>query len=98
MATKTFPLHYFRITREDGDLSSDYDNLWMVLIELDNSGSVMRELGFDQENNLVHKHPSHNFKHGPRGIFDVAFFEVRGRDDDLIWEEFQGLWVKFLER
>ena len=77
-------------TEADIEGLSDSWGLTRIVTEVDDDGSVTRELGFDANGNLVHRYPGEP-KHAKHGVFDQANF---GRSDrtDMGAEEFQRLW------
>jgi hypothetical protein len=59
-----------------------------VFVELDETGIVLREIGFDSCNRLVHKYPGVG-PYGKRGVFDNAILEVQDLKEELNFEEFE---------
>jgi hypothetical protein len=77
-------------TEADIEGLSDSWGLTRVVTEVDDDGSVTRELGFDAEGALVHRYPGEP-KRAKHGVFDLAKI---GRSDraDMEAEEFERLW------
>jgi len=64
--------------------------LTRVLTEVDDNGSVTRELGFDGQGNLVHRFPGEPTR-AEYGLFDLAKISSSERAD-MDAEDFEQLW------
>ena len=61
-----------------------------VVTEVDDEGSVTRELGFDAEGSIVHRYPGEPTR-AKHGVFDLAKIAPSNRAD-MEAEEFERLW------
>jgi hypothetical protein len=61
-----------------------------ILTEVDQQGSVTRELGYDSDGNLVHRHPGMTTR-AKHGLFDVATIALTDQTD-MSPEAFERLW------
>jgi hypothetical protein len=61
-----------------------------VLTEVDDYGSITREVGFDGEGNIVHRHPGAPTR-ANYGVFDRASV-APSEHADMTAEEFERLW------
>ena len=77
-------------TEADIEGLSDSWGLTRVVTEVDDDGSVTRELGFDAKGNLVHRYPGEPSRAKDR-VFDLARVGRSGRAD-MEAEEFERLW------
>ncbi len=76
------------------DLSAFQQNLVKMFIEIDNSGSVKREIGFNLSGQVVHAYPSRKYSYGKYGIFDLATFDMSSiMESQLSKEEFEKIWI-----
>lgn len=62
-----------------------------IITEVDDEGTVRRELGFDAEGNLIHRCPGEPTVTDQYGVFDLAKIAPSDRAD-LDPEEFDRLW------
>lgn len=60
--------------------------------EVDDTGTVRRELGFDSEGHIAHRCPSSFYRHGRYGLFDMAPVEIAGTQNELDPTEFEEAW------
>ena len=61
-------------------------------LEIDRNGTVLRELGFDQEGDVVHRFPGSG-PYGRYGVFDLATFSLKDEStDDFSPAEFEAIW------
>lgn len=76
----------------EADIEGLHDGwgLTRVVTEVDDHGSVTRELGFDGQGNLVHRFPGESTR-AERGVFDLAKIGSSDRTDMDV-EEFERLW------
>jgi hypothetical protein len=67
--------------------------LLRILTEVADDGSVMRELGFDAEGNVVHRFPGEPTRadYADYGVFDLATIDPSG-GADMDAAEFERLW------
>ncbi|PWS28873.1 hypothetical protein DHW03_03295 [Pedobacter yonginense] len=86
-------MYYIKITSEDIDLSK-FGSIDYIYLELDGDGFPVREIGFNKNNDLVHKHPSANYKYGTYGIFDMSSFDLGNLESELTAENFEKIWNK----
>ena len=70
-------------------------NIHEMYLEVDEDGAVMRELGFDKENVLIHQYPSNHFKNGVYGLFDLVPFETKDLKSDIDENTFNEIWNKY---
>lgn len=62
-----------------------------IVTEVDEKGSVTRELGFDADGNVIHRCPGEPTVTDEYGVFDLAKIAPSDRAD-LEPEEFDRLW------
>jgi hypothetical protein len=61
-------------------------------IQIDDEGFVERELGFDNEGEIVHRYPR-NGPYGDYGVFEMNKFDVPSlTDNDITSAEFEKAW------
>ncbi len=60
--------------------------------EVDETGSVRRELGFDAAGHICHRCPSQRYRYGTYGLFDMATIAVEGRGNEIAADEFERRW------
>lgn len=77
----------------EADIEGLHDGwgLTRVVTEVDDHGSVTRELGFDNQGNLVHRFPGEPTR-AEHGVFDLAKIGSSDRDD-MDAEDFERLWL-----
>lgn len=86
-------MRYKRWTDADGELEDPIAELWT---EIDEAGSVTREIGFDRDGHVVHLMPASGFKHGTYGLFDLALVDPRPSGSDLAPAQFETTWTAAL--
>ncbi|GGB58403.1 hypothetical protein [Blastomonas aquatica] len=76
----------------EADLSglADVWGLSRILTEVDEHGAVTRELGFDLNGSIVHRHPGQPTKFG-RGVFDLANI-AQSENPEMELADFDRLW------
>jgi len=57
---------------------------------VDSEGRVVREIGLNERQKLVHKSPTQS---NPYGLFDNQVIETTNLRNDLTKEEFESLWI-----
>ncbi len=60
--------------------------------EIDDKGTVRRELGFDAGGHICHRCPSKFYRYGAYGLFDLAPVEIAGTADEVEPTEFERRW------
>jgi hypothetical protein len=60
--------------------------------EVDDTGTVSRELAFDSEGHIGHRCASSFYRHGTYGLFDMAPVEIAGTQNELDPHEFEETW------
>lgn len=86
--------YYRKYTEKEIDGLEKNTSIFVIFVEIASDGMVLREVGFDNKGNVVHKCPSENYKHGTYGLFDLARVDVESRKNDLTKTEFEELWNK----
>jgi hypothetical protein len=86
-------LRYLRWTRDDGEADPAIAEVWT---EVDVSGSVLRELAFDDLGAVVHRMPSARFREGQYGLFDLALIDLRSHRRDIPAAQFEQRWSQSL--
>jgi len=56
---------------------SSISGMIKLYTEIEDDGSVCREIGINQEGIVIHKFPSDHFKQGKYGLFDNQIVEVK---------------------
>ncbi len=64
----------------------------ILFTEIDDEGSVKREVGIDESNNVVHMFPSASFSSGVYGIFDNEKVDISSLRSDISKDDFERLW------
>lgn len=64
--------------------------LTRILTEIDDEGTVRRELGFDSQDNIIHRYPGEPTR-AEYGVFDLAKIGPSDRTDIDV-AEFELLW------
>lgn len=82
-------LRYLRWTGQDGPLGEGLVEEWT---EVADDGHVVREIGFDSEGKVAHKSPSHSYKHGRYGLFDLAVISVEDGAGEISRALFERRW------
>ena len=86
-------MKYIIVKKDEIDLSKFYIDLIEIIIELLPNGEVNREIGFDINEQIIHKYPSPDFKYGRNGVFDCNVISVDKEDDNKISKSFfDGYW------
>lgn len=88
-------MHILRIDEEFAPgLSTMVSSMHYMWIEIDDQGFIERELGFDDNGDIVHRYPG-NGRFGDYGVFDMNVFDVSSIvEDDIPPDEFQAVWDK----
>ncbi len=67
-----------------------------IFVEVDESGAIMREIGLDNNGDIIHAYPDRDlsvkFKDGKYGLFDVSLIQINGSKDDISKEQFENIW------
>jgi hypothetical protein len=73
--------------------NADIDNMPFkkLLTEIDQDGKVMREIGLNDKNEIMHKAPSEKDNYG---LFDLQIIEVKNLKNDFTKEYFDSLWTQ----
>ena len=87
-------MRYLKIDNNFLELSKFRKDIVILLLEVDNKGTVKKEIGLNEHNQIVHVYPSQKFKFGKYGIFDLNIFELTNLKDDISREKFYFLWDK----
>jgi hypothetical protein len=88
-------MYYLKWTEEGIEGLQSKDGIAVLFTEVGADGFVRREIGFDENGDVVHRCPGPvKYKYGGYGIFDLALIEVSSRESDLTKEEFEELWEK----
>ena len=82
-------MFYIRWTETDIERLSKRTRIHILLTEIDSDGEVRREIGLDENLNVVHRSPT---EAEPYGLFDNQLIEIAGPRNDLTKEEFEKLW------
>lgn len=82
-------MYYIKQTQEDIDFKGE--RIKVLYIELDERGNSVREVGFDEQGNTVHKFPS-NYKSGKYGLFEMVPYSTESLESDLSKDAFEKLW------
>ncbi len=70
----------------------------ILFTEIDDEGSVKREVGIDKSNKVVHMFPSGSFSYGVYGIFNNEKVGISRLRSDISKVDFEELWEShFLE-
>ncbi len=86
-------MKYIRIDRNFVELSKFINVLDYLYVEIEQSGNIVREIGFDQQQNIVHKYPDSKFRHGKYGIFDIATIDFLNIvNNDISEKDFNEIW------
>jgi hypothetical protein len=91
ISKQAFKMVYLELKNDYLDLKGFYDNLEKLFIEIDGNGHVIREVGFNSNNHVVHKFPG-DFKYGRYGIFDLSVFDMKHIRNELSKETFELAW------
>lgn len=86
-------VRYLRWTREDGESEPEIFEIWT---EVDPSGTVTRELGFDESGRVTHRMPSDRYRRGTYGLFDLALIDLTSHGRDIPADEFESRWADSL--
>ena len=81
-----------RYLRWDEKLDSGVFGMVELWTEVDDTGTVRRELGFDAEGHIAHRCPSRFYRDGTYGLFDMAPIEIAGTLDQIEPSEFERRW------
>lgn len=68
----------------------------LLLVEVDENGSVGREIGMDRHERIIHIHPGHG-KYGKYGILDGNIVDTTISRKTVEQEKFEELWIAALE-
>jgi hypothetical protein len=82
-------MYYIKQTQKDIDFK--VTSMVKLYVELDEDGNSLREIAFDEKNEIVHKFPS-DYKNGKYGLFDMVPFSTEGLESDLSKDEFEKVW------
>lgn len=74
------------------DLSAFQPNLETILLEINENGFVKREIGLDEESEIIHAYPSSKYRYGKYGIFDLNSFDISDIEESLNQAEFEAKW------
>ena len=58
------------------DLNRFQKGLQKIFLEIDDKGSVKREIGFNFDNQIIHVYPSKEYLYGKYGVFDLSIFDI----------------------
>ena len=87
-------MNYFIIDTNLLDLNQFQKNLQKVFLEIDDKGTVKREIGFDFDNHIIHVYPSKKHLYGKYGVFDLCVFDASFiKSSQLSKEEFETKWA-----
>lgn len=87
-------MKYLTIDNNFIELSKFQKDLVTLLLEVDNNGTIKKELGLNVQNQIIHSFPSQKFRFGKYGIFDLNLFDLSSVEDDISREEFYNYWDK----
>lgn len=85
-------MRYIIVNNKYLKLSSWYENLFELWLELDNRGRVIKEIGFDMNKKIIHAYPSYKFEYGKYGIFDLNILDISVLTDDISVDKFYEVW------
>jgi hypothetical protein len=85
-------MYYIKLTDKEIDFIGT--SISVMYLELDDVGNSVREVGFDEQNDLIHKFPSKYYENGDYGLFDLSPFEIEDLESDLSVDEFEEIWGK----
>ncbi len=80
--------------------NDEIDNLYekfsisVLFTEVNKDGRVIREIGLDENNNIIHKCPSKNYKYGKYGLFDLVKVDLSNDENNFDNSYFEELWEK----
>jgi hypothetical protein len=83
-------MYYLKWTERDIENLSASTGLKVLLTEVDSGGRVVREIGFNERQKLVHKSPTQS---NPYGLFDNQVIAIANLCNDLTKEDFESLWI-----
>ena len=82
-------MFYLKWTENDITNLSQNSSLKVLLTEVDSDGNVKREVGVDENENIVHKAPTEKDNYG---LFDNQPIDTASLRNDCSKEEFEELW------
>ena len=86
---------YLKVDNKFIDLTRILDTIDTLLIEVNEDGTVSREVGLNKTDQIIHKYPSKDFRYGRYGIFDLASISLsKDIEDDFTEETFEKYWEK----
>ena len=83
-------MYYLKWTQRDIENLSTSTGMEVLLTEVDSEGRVVREIGLNERQKLVHQSPTPS---NPYGLFDNQVIEMANLRNDLTKEEFESLWI-----
>lgn len=89
-------MKYLKVDRDFIDFSLFSAEIEYLFVEIDLNGIINREIGVNSHNNIVHKYPSTDYKHGAYGIMDLVSL-VLDFESNLSKERFELFWSEAIE-
>ena len=86
---------YLKIDMAFIDLTKVLDTIDTLLIEVNEDGTIIREVGLDSNDQIIHKYPSKDYRYGRYGFFDLASISLsHDVENDISEEKFETYWHK----
>lgn len=84
-------MYYLALTSKDIE-GLEKLGVQKIYVEVDVQGIVLREVGLDEREKIVHRYPSKMGPHSKYGVLDLVRFDPSSLNSDLSGEDFDSLW------